>query len=521
MNIKSWVRLPWKIKDVVRSMRRDLADSRLTIAELSRMISTMELRQEERTEELRQCTEELRRRTEELKQSTEELRREIQEQGLLLETAARFPIRAEAERKLRSQLTPPTSREAGVSVLITCWNHAGVLGVALASAIATIDALPVPGEVLILDDASRDGSSLVAREFARGEQRIHVIASDENLGLPRARNVLLSQARFGHAMILDSDNQLVPSGVATLYESARQTGAVLTYGNIVMVDPSGSIQYVMSNERVTAKLLDANWIDAMALVKTERVLELGGYDCQWLYGLEDWELNQRLFRLGEPMAFVPVVVGKYTISPLSMLREAPTSLRFRRSWRIFGRGEASRSEQFRACVHHPVAGTIWASAGWSAQTAARATREVPHRAPSPPRILVVSSGGVRNYGDDAILLSTLQRLARIRPNCLASVVSDGADCPPLGRLGVWAGTCEEFCSGLNVADVTCGCRDRAALPAELARWLKFGSQSRADLSEFNMILFAGGGNLNSYWPALIAEGRPLPQPPMPRVYRTS
>ena len=49
----------------------------------------------------------------------------------------------------------------------------------------------------------------------------------------------------------------------------------------------------------------------MALVRTDRLLELGGYDCQWLYGLEDWELNQRLFSLGEPMAFVPVLVGKY------------------------------------------------------------------------------------------------------------------------------------------------------------------------------------------------------------------
>ena len=47
MNIKSWIRLPWKFKDVVRSMRRDLADTR-RIAELSQMISALELRQEER-----------------------------------------------------------------------------------------------------------------------------------------------------------------------------------------------------------------------------------------------------------------------------------------------------------------------------------------------------------------------------------------------------------------------------------------------------------------------------------------
>ena len=197
-------------------------------------------------------------------------------------------------------------------------------------------ALPVPGEVLILDDASRDGSREVAQELARADERIRLIQSDENLGLPRARNVLLSQARFEHAMILDSDNQLVPSGIATLYASARQTGAVLAYGNILKVDQSGSVMGVMSNERVTANLLKENWIDAMVLVRTDRLLELGGYDCQWLYGLEDWELNQRLFSLGEPMVFVPVLVGKYTTSPDSMSHEAPLSSRYRRGLRIFG-----------------------------------------------------------------------------------------------------------------------------------------------------------------------------------------
>jgi hypothetical protein len=64
------------------------------------------------------------------------------------------------------------------------------------------------------------------------------------------------------------------------------------------------------------------------------------------------------------------------------------------------------------------------------------------------KVLVVTSDGVCNYGDDAILLSTLERLKRIRPDWVATVVSDGSSCPPLGLLGAWAGTCKEFSSGL-------------------------------------------------------------------------
>jgi polysaccharide pyruvyl transferase WcaK-like protein len=491
MKLKSWVRLPWKIKEVLRSMRRDLADSRRMMVELSQMISVLEFRHGELTEEMSSLR--------------ERLLGEVREQGLLTETAVRSATRAAAEMKLRNQLTPPSPREAGVSVLITCWNHAGFLRRSVASAIATLESLPVPGEVLILDDASRDGSREVAQELARADERLRLIQSDENLGLPRARNVLLSQARFEHAMILDSDNQLVPSGIATLYDSARETAAVLAYGNILKVDQGGSVMGVMSNERVTANLQRENWIDAMALVRTDRLLELGGYECQWLYGLEDWELNQRLYCLCEPMVFVPVLVGKHTTLPLSMVHEAPLSSRYRRAWRIFGCVDATDSSRYRACIHHPAIGTLWASTGWSSPAPAPPARAVPQRPPSGLKVLVVTSGGVRNYGDDAILLSTLQRLRRIRPNCLASVVSDGPSCPPLGRLGVWAGTCEEFGSGLDPDDVRHGCRNDQALAGTLSSWLKFGSHTRTDLRSFDVVVIAGGGNLNSYWPELIAR----------------
>ncbi len=554
MKLKSLIRLPWKMKEVLRSMRRDLADSRRMMAELSQMISVMELRHgaitgemssltggmssltgemssltggmspltgemssltgemssltggmSSLTGEMSSLTGEMSSLTGEMSSLRERLLEEIREQGLLMETAARSWARAAAEMKLRNQLDPPPPRAAGVSVLTACWNHAGFLHRCVASAIAALESLPVPGEVLILDDASRDGSREVAQELARADPRIRLFQSDENLGLPRARNLLLSQARFEHAMILDADNQLVPSGIAALYASARQTGAVLTYGNILKVDQCGSVMDVMSNERVTANLLKENWIDAMALVRTDRLLELGGYESQWLYGLEDWELNQRLFGLGEPMVFVPVLVGKYVSSPLSMIHEAQVSSRHRRALRIFGSVDAADRAQYRACVHHPAIGTLWTSTGWSAPAPAPPARAVPQPALPGLKVLVVSSGGVQNHGDDAILLSTLQRLRRIRPNNLAAVVSDGPSCPPLGRLGVWSGTTEEFVSGLNPDDVRHGCRNDQALTAELSSYLKFGSTTRTVLKSFDVVVIAGGGNLNSYWPELIAR----------------
>lgn len=486
MNIQTWVHLPRKIVNVVRALRRESWENRVMIAEVLERLTVLGARHEEQARLLDQMSE------------------EVREQGVLLDSTVRIPLRAAAEMKLRDRLPAPPPRTEGVSILIACWNHAGFLPRAVESAVAAMDALDAPAEVLILDDASRDGSREVAQRLARMDQRIHVLTSDENLGLPRARNTLLDQSSFEHAMILDADNQLVPSGVAALYASARRTGAVMAYGNIAKVDQSGSVQDVISNERVTPELLSRNWIDALSLLRTRRILELGGYDCQWLYGLEDWELNQRLLKLGELMAFVPVLVGKYTMSPTSMLNEAVCSIRFRRNRRIFGCDDATNKVRYRACVHHPAIGTLWSSPGWTTWEEEPPSRPARRPASRSLKVLVVSSGGVQNHGDDAILMSTLQRLGRIRPGCLAAVVTDGPNCPPLGRLAAWLGTTAEFVSGLDLETVRHGCAADAAVAEDLSRRLELGSRPRSDLNSFDVVLMAGGGNLNSYWPNLVA-----------------
>ena len=53
------------------------------------------------------------------------------------------------------------------------------------------------------------------------------------------------------------------------------------------------------------------------------------------------------------------------------------------------------------------------------------------------------------------------------PTALASVVSDGQSCPPLGRLGAWVGTCEEFGSGLDPDDVRHGLPGRSGAGARV------------------------------------------------------
>ena len=496
MRLPRWLNLPWRARQVVRSLRTELSECRQQLDEFAREAAAREVSQRELAESLRNEIHTA------LGSLQDRLIGEIREQGLLHDTAIRYATRAAAEARLRARLPAPVERSPGLSILIACWNHAAHLERSVASALATVAVLECDGEVLILDDASRDGSQEIAAALADADERIRLIASEENIGLPRARNVLLSQAHFEHALMLDSDNELVSSGVAALFESARQTGAVLTYGNILKVDAEGNCLDIISNERLTPKIRERNWIDAMALVRTERILTLGGYDGQWLHGLEDWELNQRLFALRESVVFVPVLVGRYSTLPGSMLRQAPTSQRVRLDARMFGTPQCSDNAQYRAGVHHPALGTLWASPGWSADAPVAAQVRTVEK---PLRVLVVSSGGVLNYGDDAILLSTLQRLRRLRPQAVASVITDGPHVPRLGRLGAWLGTCDEFLSGVSHDDLRRGCQDDRALVSELTQYFPLSTARGVNLRAFDLVLLAGGGNLCRHFPEIVAR----------------
>jgi polysaccharide pyruvyl transferase WcaK-like protein len=170
---------------------------------------------------------------------------------------------------------------------------------------------------------------------------------------------------------------------------------------------------------------------------------------------------------------------------------------------MYGSDITADFDGYRACVHHPEIGYLWTSAGWPAPAVETAPAPIQAR-PARMRILVVSSGGVLNYGDDAILLSTLQRLRRIRPDALVSVVSDGERCPSLGRSAAWINTSREFSCGLDPAAVREGCQTHPEIIDELSKWLNLGSCRQADLKGFDAVVFAGGGNLAIYWPSLIA-----------------
>ena len=83
-----------------------------------------------------------------------------------------------------------------------------------------------PGvEVLLLDDASPDGSAAIMRELAQQwPGRITLMRHEVNQGLSVARNTMIDAARGEYVWFIDSDDKLLGNCIATLRSVVQQHG---------------------------------------------------------------------------------------------------------------------------------------------------------------------------------------------------------------------------------------------------------------------------------------------------------
>lgn len=100
-----------------------------------------------------------------------------------------------------------------VSIIIVNWNTRSLLELCLASVNATMQG--IPHEILVIDNASSDGS---AGWLRASHPEINLIANSENVGFARANNQGLGACRGEFALLFNSDAQLQPGTVATLLD---------------------------------------------------------------------------------------------------------------------------------------------------------------------------------------------------------------------------------------------------------------------------------------------------------------
>lgn len=126
------------------------------------------------------------------------------------------------------------------SVLIPVFNHGRFLRQAVESAVRE----PLVGEVLLVDDGSRDGSERVIRELCRcysAKVRDIGDGTGENRGAHVRLNELAGAARNDWLAVLNSDDAFVPSRFALARTAITAGSCEFVSGSLLVMDRAGAV----------------------------------------------------------------------------------------------------------------------------------------------------------------------------------------------------------------------------------------------------------------------------------------
>jgi glycosyltransferase involved in cell wall biosynthesis len=239
----------------------------------------------------------------------------------------------------------PASQDT-ISVVIPLYNRREEIGRAIASVVRQSRA---PDEILVVDDASRDGSPEAVA--ALGDRRIRLLRHERNRGAAAARNTGIAAAKSDWIALLDSDDEWVPEKLA------RQLDVLATAPDATAAGVTGYAirDYRTAEERVFAPRPEEATLDALVwgcplgvgstlMARRAVFAKLGAFDSD-LPRLEDWEWlmrylpTHRLAVIPEPLTIVHKMSDPsraQVVAALARIRARHRDDWYRRSW-IAGR----------------------------------------------------------------------------------------------------------------------------------------------------------------------------------------
>jgi glycosyltransferase involved in cell wall biosynthesis len=116
-----------------------------------------------------------------------------------------------------------------LSIIVPVYNEAATVGAVIAR-LLTI-ALPIPREVLVINDGSRDGTAAVLDDLTGSHPDLVVIHQAENRGKGAAVRTGLSRATGTVVAIQDADLELDPAQIATLVQPILDGVTDVVYGS--------------------------------------------------------------------------------------------------------------------------------------------------------------------------------------------------------------------------------------------------------------------------------------------------
>src|SRR5712692_8856417 len=174
---------------------------------------------------------------------------------------------------------PPDLSSADVTVMVCAYNAEETLGATLASIAAQTEQ---PGSVVVVDDASTDGTVDVARSWS-SRLPMELVELEVNGGHPHGRVVAQEHCRTELIALLDADDAWLPDHLETLLAAYRSTPGVVVARELLWVRGTGVAPGEGPEREVPAlrkqlrRLLRSDYLPIGTLFARADLLRAGGF----------------------------------------------------------------------------------------------------------------------------------------------------------------------------------------------------------------------------------------------------
>jgi glycosyltransferase involved in cell wall biosynthesis len=181
-------------------------------------------------------------------------------------------------------------------------------------------------EFVILDDASTDASRSILEKWARRDDRIRIVHSASNLGLPGSADRVVREARSSVCARMDADDVSLPDRLRRQWHVLQATPDAVLVGTLWEgIDVRGRVVRPRDRWRLVRDSVSSPFPHGSIMFRRAAFDAAGGYRAAFVYG-EDWDLYCRLATRGQLMV-VPEALYRHRFHSGSAGYDRPAALR--------------------------------------------------------------------------------------------------------------------------------------------------------------------------------------------------
>lgn len=147
-----------------------------------------------------------------------------------------------------------------LSIVVPVYNKEKYIGKCIESILAQTY---TDFELIIVDDASTDGSVGICERFASSDERIKIISISKNAGVSAARNMGIDAASGEYIGFVDADDIICPEMYSILIEKATENNADIVMCNLQYISFDGEAGIVTRSALPSEVFLTSDEIKKM------------------------------------------------------------------------------------------------------------------------------------------------------------------------------------------------------------------------------------------------------------------